>query len=129
MDEIAIVILIYKICHISSCYYKLRQLRLHLQDARVGYLLKYFQDLKTIHNVFNIRLILCYQTRTYGIAGRPGKSAIYRMGWPDTTTGTRQDRVKAILQTAAMEKFNTGWSVRLTTAQVISREEEERERD
>ena len=79
----------------------------------------YFQDLITIHTVFNIRLILCYQAMKNGRAGCPGKSAIQTVG-RDSSKSTEASRVKTLLQTAAMQKFNTVWSITLATAQVIN---------
>ena len=63
--------------------------------------------------------ILCYQKISIGRPGRPGQAAIMSVGW-DTSTGKRPGGVETLLQTPAVQKFDTLCSVRLTTAQVIN---------
>ena len=59
---------------------------------------KDFQDLITIHTVFNICLILCYQA-----TGRLGQAAIYSVGW-DTIT---DKGLGSVTKNHAKEEYDT----------------------
>ena len=85
-------------------------------DARVGY----FQDLIiTIHTLFNICLILCYQAIIDGRTGRLGQNAKQTVG-TDSGKSVGPGRAKTLLQTAAKDKFKNIWGVTQTTAQVMN---------
>ena len=118
MDEIVIRILIYKsVCLAVAIMSYANYDCIYETEGLI--ICKEFQDLITIHTVFIIRLILCYQTKTNGGTGRTGQSAIQTVG-RDSSKITETGPATTLLSTAALEKFNTVWSMRLAAAQVIN---------